>query len=119
MFVNGLGTNTDKISMSTTYRPLAPITHQRDVYAQPVTALSFDPVSDTLWSGSSIGTVIAYHGTGGMRGVSFPVGGSLPVKRIITGDNYVRALGSFGEGVGSWGKGGVNKWFYRFVLQHR
>ena len=101
--------------MSTTYRPLPPITHQRNLYAQPVTALSFDPVADTLWSGSSIGTVIAYHGTSGMRGVSFPVGGSQPVKRIITGDNYVRALGTSGEGVGSWGKGGVNKWFYQSV----
>lgn len=97
--------------MSTTYRPTAPITHQRDIYGQPVTALSFDPVSDTLWSGSNTGNVVAYYGTSGMRGVSFRVGGILAVKKVIAGENYVRALGISSEGMGSWSKGGVNKWF--------
>ncbi|KII89238.1 hypothetical protein PLICRDRAFT_160474 [Plicaturopsis crispa FD-325 SS-3] len=96
-----------------TYRPLNPITHQQDVYGQPVTALSFDPVSDVLWAGSNTGTVHAYYGPQGMRGVSFPVGGTLAVKTIIAGDNYVRAHGLAGEGMGSWGKGGVNKWQFR------
>jgi len=100
-------------TMSTTYRSIPPITHQRDIYGQAVTALSFDPVSDTLWAGSSAGTVVAYHGTRSVRGVCFPVGGSLPVRNIIAGENYVRALGHSGEGVGSWGKGGVNKWFFK------
>jgi PAB-dependent poly(A)-specific ribonuclease subunit 2 len=99
--------------MPTTYRPIPPITHQRDIYAQPVTALSFDPVSDTLWSGSNVGNVIAYYGARGTRGVSFPVGGSLAVKKILSGDNYVRSHGVGSEGVGSWGKGGINKWYFR------
>jgi PAB-dependent poly(A)-specific ribonuclease subunit 2 len=99
--------------MSTTYRSIAPITHQRDVYAQPVTAVSFDPVSDVLWSGSNFGTVLAYYGTRGTRGISFPVGGDLAVKKISAGENYVRALGVASEGIGSWSKGGMNKWFFR------
>jgi WD40 repeat protein len=99
------------LPMSTKYRTVAPITHQRDVYGQPVTALSFDPVSDTLWAGSNNGTCLAYHGTSAVRGVCFPVGGA--VKKIIAGENYVRALAIAGEGVGSWGKGGVNKWYFR------
>jgi PAB-dependent poly(A)-specific ribonuclease subunit 2 len=97
--------------MSTTYHPIGPIVHQQD--GQPVTALSFDPVSDILWSGSNIGNVVAYYGTRAMRGVSFPVGGNLSVKKIVAGDNYVRALGVGSEGVGSWAKGGMNKWFFR------
>ncbi|KAJ6525112.1 ubiquitin carboxyl-terminal hydrolase-domain-containing protein [Mycena sp. CBHHK59/15] len=97
--------------MATSYRPIAPITLAG--YPQPVTALSFDPVSDTLWVGSSAGSVTAYYGTRGMRGVAFPVGGSLAVSKIIAGENYVRALGVASEGLGSWTKGGVNKWFYR------
>ncbi|KAJ7789389.1 ubiquitin carboxyl-terminal hydrolase-domain-containing protein [Mycena olivaceomarginata] len=68
--------------MATSYRPIAPITASS--YPQPVTALSFDPVSDTLW---------------------------LAVSKIIAGENYVRAMGVTGEGLGSWSKGGVNKWF--------
>lgn len=98
--------------MSTSYHIIDPIATLHD-YAQPVTALSFDPVSDTLWSGTSVGTVVALHTIQGLRGVSFPVGGVLPVKQIVAGDNYVRALGSAGEGVGSWHKGGMNKWFFR------
>ncbi|KAJ6546999.1 ubiquitin carboxyl-terminal hydrolase-domain-containing protein [Mycena capillaripes] len=97
--------------MATSYRPIAPITVSG--YPQPVTALSFDPVSDTLWVGSNSGSVAAYHGTGGVRGVSFPVGGQLAVSKILAGDNYVRAMGVAGEGLGSWAKGGTNKWFCR------
>jgi PAB-dependent poly(A)-specific ribonuclease subunit 2 len=99
--------------MSTTYRSTAPITYHRDLYAQPVTALSFDPVSDTLWSGSSVGNVIAFYGARGTRGVSFPVGGNQPVKKIISGENYVRSHGIDGEGLGSWAKGGMNKWYFQ------
>ncbi|KAK2467007.1 hypothetical protein APHAL10511_001265 [Amanita phalloides] len=53
------------------------------------------------------------HGSRGMRGVSFPVGGSLAVNRISAGDNYVRASGLAGDGMGSWTKGGMNKWYHR------
>jgi PAB-dependent poly(A)-specific ribonuclease subunit 2 len=101
--------------MSTSYHIIDPIATLHD-YAQPVTALSFDPVSDTLWSGTSVGTVVALHTIQGLRGVSFPVGGVLPVKQIVAGDNYVRALGVAGEGIGSWHKGGMNKWFFRYVI---
>ncbi|KAJ7349108.1 ubiquitin carboxyl-terminal hydrolase-domain-containing protein [Mycena albidolilacea] len=95
--------------MATSYRPIAPITASS--YPQPITALSFDPVSDTLWVGSNSGNIAGYHGTQGLRGVSFPVGGQLAVSKIIAGENYVRAMGVTGEGLGSWSKGGVNKWF--------
>jgi PAB-dependent poly(A)-specific ribonuclease subunit 2 len=98
--------------MANTFRPLPPITHQRDAFEQPVTALSFDPVSDILWAGSNTGSVIAYYGTLATRGVCFRVGGSLPVKKIIAGDSHVRAFGMASNGVGSWLKGGMNKWFY-------
>jgi hypothetical protein len=43
------------------------------------------------------------------------VGGKLGVKRIVVGDSSVRALGVTGEGLGQWTKGGMNKWFYRYV----
>ncbi|KAF5381095.1 hypothetical protein D9615_003865 [Tricholomella constricta] len=97
--------------MSTSYQEIMPITLSG--YPQPVTALSFDPVSDILWAGSNSGDVTGCYGTRGVRGVSFPVGGSLAVKKIIAGENHVRATGVSGEGLGSWTKGGMNKWFFR------
>lgn len=99
--------------MATTYRSIAPIGTQRDLYAQPVTALAFDTASDTLWTGNNVGSVVAFYGTAGHRGVAFPVGGDLAVKKILTGDRYVRALGAAGRGVGQWSKGGVNQWYHR------
>lgn len=105
------------VLMSSTYRSIAPITNQRNLYPLPITALAFDPVSDILWSGNNTGNVVAYYGSLGNRGVVFPVGGGLAVKKIAAGDNYVRALGSAGAGIGSWGKGGVNKWYYRYVVR--
>src|ERR1700676_1205575 len=97
-----------------TYRPTnRPITHQRDVFPQPITALSFDPVSDVLWSGSNSGGIVAYCTPEAIRGVSFPVGGNLAVKKIIAGGTYVRAHGIGSDGVGSWNKGGMNKWYFR------
>jgi PAB-dependent poly(A)-specific ribonuclease subunit 2 len=100
--------------MSTTpYRPIAPITHQRNIFPQPISALSFDPVADTLWAGTNSGSVIAFYGSRGMRGVTFPVGGGLAVKKITVEENCVRAFGLASEGLGSWGKGGVNKWYFR------
>lgn len=82
-------------------------------FPQPVTALSFDPVSDILWAGSNTGRVSAYYGNQGVKGVTFHVGGSLAVSKLSAGDNYVRALGLSSEGLGSWAKGGMNKWFFR------
>lgn len=82
-------------------------------FPQPITALSFDPVSDILWAGSDAGRVLAYYGNQGMKGVTFHVGGSQAVSKISAGDNYVRALGASGDRLGSWTKGGMNKWFFR------
>ena len=101
--------------MSNTYKQLPPITVQRDVFPQPITALSFDPVSDTLWAGTNSGGVTAYYSAQGMRGVSFQVGGEMGVSRIVATDSMVRAAGVGGQGVGAWGKGGVNKWYYRSI----
>ncbi|KAA1471282.1 PAB-dependent poly-A-specific ribonuclease subunit PAN2 [Dentipellis sp. KUC8613] len=98
---------------ATAYRPTAPITLQRDIASQPITALSFDPVSDTLWTGTNSGHVTAYYTPRGLRGVTFPVGGHLAVKKLLADENYVRACGVASEGVGSWSKGGVNKWYFR------
>ncbi|KAK0458455.1 ubiquitin carboxyl-terminal hydrolase-domain-containing protein [Desarmillaria tabescens] len=90
------------------YRPITPIS---TTFPQPVTALSFDPVSDILWAGSQSGIVTAYVSEG-MSGVSFRVS-DLPVLKVVAGESYVRAAGSRGLGFGTWGKGGVNKWHYR------
>jgi hypothetical protein len=99
--------------MSTqTYRTLVPIA-QHDAIPQAITALSFDPTSDTLWSGTNSGDVTAYYTAQGLRGVSFPVGGGLAVNKVISDETQVRAQGVAGEGVGAWSKGGVNKWYYR------
>jgi PAB-dependent poly(A)-specific ribonuclease subunit 2 len=98
--------------MGIKYRSIEPITHQRDLF-QPVTALSFDPVSDVLWAGSNSGRVVAYHGESNSSGVSFPVGGNRAVRKIAVGENYVRACVLEGEGVGSWNKNGMNKWNLR------
>ncbi|KAH0830330.1 ubiquitin carboxyl-terminal hydrolase-domain-containing protein [Lanmaoa asiatica] len=91
------------------YRPAIPIA----AYTQPVTALAFDPVSDSIWAGDHSGTVRALHSLHGLRGVSFPVGGNLPVKQLAVADNHLRALGLAGHGIGAWAKGGMNKWYFR------
>ena len=97
---------------SQTYRPAVPIHRQHDV----ITALSFDPSSDTLWSGSDSGNVTAYYTPQGMRGVTFPVGGGMAVNNVVADEIQVRAQGVAGEGVGAWSKGGVNRWYYRYVV---
>ena len=102
-------------SMSSTYRLIAPISTQRDLYPSPITALAFDTASDTLWTGNSTGSVVAFHGTRGSRGVCFPVGGESAVRKVLVGDQYVRALGTAGLGVGQWSKGGVNNWYHKCV----
>ena len=95
---------------SNTYHLISTIVNERDLY-QSVTALYFDPVSDTLWTGNNSGSVTAYHGIRAVRGVTFPVGGKHAVNKLQAGDQHVRACGA--AGVGSWSKGGVNKWYYR------
>lgn len=100
------------MSGTMSYSHVAPITHQRDVYPIPIVALAFDPVSDTLWGGNNAGSLAAYYGQSRMRGVFFPVGDDLPVKKVTVGDQ-VRALAGSGTGLGAWSKGGVNKWYFR------
>jgi hypothetical protein len=99
--------------MSQTYRPVVPIAPKHDVFAQAITTLSFDPTSDTLWSGTNAGNVTAYYTSQGIQGVSFPVGGGLAVNKLVADETQVRAQGVAGEGVGAWSKGGVNRWHYR------
>ncbi|KAF8479133.1 PAB-dependent poly-A-specific ribonuclease subunit PAN2 [Russula ochroleuca] len=94
------------------YRPVVPIA-PHDAVPQAITALSFDPTSDTLWSGANSGNVTAYYTPQGIRGVSFPVGGGLAANKVIADETQVRAQGVAGEGIGAWSKGGVNRWYYR------
>lgn len=102
--------------MSSTYHLLNPLSPESELYPQPVTALAFDPLSDTLWTGTNSGSIVARYSAQGIRGVSFPVGGDLAVREIIATDSNVRAYGLAGNGIGAWGKGGVNKWFYQCVI---
>ncbi|KJA18541.1 hypothetical protein HYPSUDRAFT_144864 [Hypholoma sublateritium FD-334 SS-4] len=100
--------------MANSYRSISPIgTSSLGGFVQPITALSFDPVSDILWAGLDSGTLAAYFGSRGIRGPAFRVGGNLSVKKITSGDNTVQAFGEASDGLGSWSKGGVNKWFFR------
>jgi PAB-dependent poly(A)-specific ribonuclease subunit 2 len=108
--------------MASTYRPLPPLPDARGAYL-PLTALAFDPVSDTLWAGTGAGAVVARYGARGAQGVAFPVSradagaGAMPVSHLAAGDAHVRALGAGGEGVGQWTKGGLNRWFHRCVAR--
>lgn len=99
--------------MATKYRQIAPITYQRDIFPTPFTALAFDPSSDTLWTGVNSGSIVAYYTPQGMRGVTYPVGGGLAVKKIVASNSNIRAFGVASLGVAAWGKGGVNKWNQR------
>ena len=103
--------------MSSDYQPLPSIT---PTFPQSASAIAFDPVSDILWAGTSLGAVTGYYGSRGLRGVSFPVSGSRgPVSKIVANDNQVFAASLGDEGVGSWHKGGMNKWFYKYVADSR
>ncbi|KAF8831781.1 hypothetical protein HHX47_DHR1001266 [Lentinula edodes] len=95
--------------MSTYKHSLAPIVIH--AFPHPISALSFDPVSDALWVGSGNGYVSAHHSIQGLRGVCFKAG-DLPVLKVVADENSVKAASAGGDGVGSWVKGGMNKWFY-------
>ncbi|KAH9857626.1 ubiquitin carboxyl-terminal hydrolase-domain-containing protein [Lenzites betulinus] len=99
--------------MSATYRQISSLTYQRDVLPQPITALSFDPVSDILWSGTNSGHVCANNTPQGLRSVHYPVGGLFAVKKIVATDTNVVACGVTSEGIGAWSKGGVNSWYFK------
>lgn len=104
-----------------TYQPCPPIHQHADAFRIPdsISALSFDPLSDTLWAGLSSGRIVSFYSSRGYRGVSFPVGGDAAVRGLIATDSNVRAFAVGGDGVGAWGKGGVNKWYYRLVNTSR
>jgi PAB-dependent poly(A)-specific ribonuclease subunit 2 len=97
------------------YATIPPISSSSNGFAQPITALSFDPVSDILWAGLNSGVVTAYLGRQSVRGPCFRIGGSLSVKKMIAGDNHVLAADNANKILGSWTKGGVNKWHFRSV----
>jgi len=101
--------------MSGSYATIAPISSSSNGFAQPITTLSFDPVSDILWAGLNSGVVVAYLGRQGVRGPCFRIG-NLSVKKMIAGDNHVHAADNANEILGSWTKGGVNKWHFRYVF---
>ncbi|KAE9386325.1 PAB-dependent poly(A)-specific ribonuclease subunit PAN2 [Gymnopus androsaceus JB14] len=88
---------------------LAPIVVH--AFPQLISALSFDPVSDALWVGSGNGYISAHHSIQGLRGVCFKAGDH-PVLKITADENSVKGASGGGDGVGSWAKGGMNKWFY-------
>ncbi|KAG8769786.1 poly(A)-specific ribonuclease [Ceratobasidium sp. 428] len=102
----------DQPQSKSTYHPVPSIHLSSPV---PVTSLSFDPVSDVLWTGSATGLVTGYFGNidsgyaGNLtRGVTFPVRGETGVLRLLTGEKDIKALGN--GGFGSWAKGGANRW---------
>ncbi|KAF5379932.1 hypothetical protein D9757_007171 [Collybiopsis confluens] len=84
-------------------------------YPQPISSLSFDPVSDALWVGSGNGYVSAHHSIQGLRGVCFKAG-DFPVIKLTADENSIRAASGGGDGngngAGSWAKGGMNKWYH-------
>ncbi|KAH8833946.1 ubiquitin carboxyl-terminal hydrolase-domain-containing protein [Flagelloscypha sp. PMI_526] len=93
------------------FQPIPPLSIPG--FQQSVTALSFDPVSDTLWAGSSNGYVHAIHSTQNLHNITFPVGKRSATRKVISSDSIVRAI--TGGGIGSWSKGGMNKWHNAFV----
>ncbi|KIO23414.1 hypothetical protein M407DRAFT_78054 [Tulasnella calospora MUT 4182] len=93
--------------MSNTYRLHETLLHPRH---QPILSLAFDPTSDVLWSGTAGGSVTAHYPTHA-RGVTYPATTKgHPVTKVVCTDKEVRAVTE--SGMGSWGKGGVNKWYY-------
>lgn len=101
-------------TMANTYAVVAPITYQRDTpYPSQISALCFDPVSDVLWGGNGHGQVAAYY-RNRTRGIAFLAGESY-VSGLSVSDQQLYAMTIAGQGLGAWGKGGVNKWYYRYV----
>ena len=77
---------------------------------QAISSVAFDPVSDVLWSGTSLGSVTAHYpsNTPGVRFRATTKGHQ--VTKIATTEKDVKAVTE--SGIGAWGKGGVNRWFY-------
>lgn len=49
-----------------------------------------------------------------MRGVSYFVARGDPIKKVIASESVVHAAAS--SSMGSWGKGGVNKWSHQLRI---
>lgn len=98
-------------TMAQTYSITAPITFQQSTYPSQISALSFDSLSDVLWAGNGLGQVVAYY-RNRMRGVAFPVGDNY-ISSLSISDSQIYAMTIAGQGLGAWGRGGVNKWHYR------
>lgn len=95
-----------KCSMA--YAPLPALAHPRQ---ELISCLAFDTVSDVLWSGSASGSVTAHYPTN-VRGVTYPATNKgHPVTRLVASEKDVRAISE--SGMGSWAKGGMNRWYYR------
>ncbi|KAG9034379.1 poly(A)-specific ribonuclease [Tulasnella sp. JGI-2019a] len=89
------------------YAPLPALVHHRQ---ELISCLSFDTVSDVLWSGSASGSVTAHYPTN-VRGVTYPATTKgHPVTRLVASEKDVKAITE--SGMGSWAKGGMNKWYY-------
>ncbi|EJU05749.1 hypothetical protein DACRYDRAFT_46547 [Dacryopinax primogenitus] len=93
-----------------TYHTISPLS----LSPEPVSALAFDPFSDTLWSGSESGIISCYNGIEPSN-VRYPlVSNPLPpagIKRILVTDREIRSFSS--AGVGGRSRGGISRWFYR------
>ncbi|KAG8872977.1 poly(A)-specific ribonuclease [Tulasnella sp. 331] len=89
------------------YAPLPALVHPRQ---ELISCLSFDTVSDVLWSGSASGSVTAHYPTN-VRGVTYPATTKgHPVTRLVASEKDVKAVTE--SGLGSWAKGGMNKWYH-------
>ncbi|KZT59790.1 hypothetical protein CALCODRAFT_176596 [Calocera cornea HHB12733] len=96
-----------------TYHTIPPLS----LSPEPVSALAFDPFSDTLWSGSNSGIVSCYNGLEPSE-VRYPLTGNPTpppgIQRIIVTDKEIRSLCS--AGVGGRTRGGASRWYYRSML---
>lgn len=89
------------------YQQLPPLIDHRQ---QSISALAFDPVSDALWAGTALGSVAAQYPTNA-RGIQYPATTQgHPVLKLSASEKDVKAVTE--SGMGAWGKGGVNKWYY-------
>lgn len=101
--------------MSNIYYVAQPITQLRDSSPLPfpVTALAFDPLSDVLWTGSA-GQVSAYYHNR-TRGVYWRHSKNT-ITKVAAEDSHVRVIDAVGRQLGSYSKGGVTRWQYRYAM---
>lgn len=101
--------------------PLPPPSSTPHLLPYP-TALTFDPFSDLLWSGSSEGSISSFASPRAFtRNVTFPAhgrtlgfGGEQGVKGLLVGEREVVSLTA--RGLGGRKRGGQAKWAVRYVV---